>query len=153
MQLKEPYGPRAIQFLERYKAQGWRLKVYSILFGDKGVDDRLVETAKRTALAFLPQPAVTPNHYGVGIISVHQGKSYDFVTAAYWTYDTELRHQTYMRPSSSSSALEPLTGELSLDVWDLRLLAFERDAWVKMVLRTGRLDLEAYLSATLTETG
>lgn len=151
MQLKQVYQPRRIQFLELFEAQDWQLKVYSILYGDKTVDQTLIEAAKETALAFLPQPAATPNYYGVGFISVHQGKSYDFVTVAYWTYDTELRHQTYMRPSSSSSVLEPLTGELSLDVWDLRLLAFERNAWVEAILQVDNPQLDAYLEKRLVE--
>ena len=151
MQLREPYQARNIRFLELHEAQNWRLKVYSILYGDKATDSDLIVAAKDTALTFLPQPAITPNYYGVGFISVHQGKSYDFVTVAYWTYDTELHHQTYMRPSSSSSALEPLKGELSLDVWDLRLLAFERSAWVETILQAEPPGLDAYLAKRLDE--
>lgn len=152
MQLKEPYTPRSIHALEPFCAEGWQLKRYSILYGNKHTDTALMAAAKETALKVLPRPAVTQNHYGVGFISVHQGKSYDFVTVAYWTYDTELRHQTYMRPSSASSALEPVTDELSTDVWDLRVLAFERDAWVKTILQAQAPDLSAYLQQQLNET-
>ena len=57
-----------------------------------------------------------------------------------------------MRPSSGSFLLEPVSGsELSADVWDLRLLAFERDAWVETVLRAEHADLEAYLARSLEE--
>ena len=151
MQLKEPYQPRHIRFLEQLETP-WRLKIYSILHQSKTLNPDLVEAAKQTALSFLPQPAVTPNHYGVGFVSVHQGKSYDFVTVGYWTYDTELRHQTYLRASSSSLELEPLTSnDLSLDVWDLRLLAFERDAWVAEVLRAQTPSLDGYLAQRLEE--
>jgi len=152
MQLKEPYNPRSITALEPFSSKGWQLKLYSILYADKQLDADLLSAAKNTALAFLPQPAVTRNHYGAGFITVHQGKSYDFVTVAYWTYDTELHHQTYMRPSSASERLELLTGELSTDVWDLRVLAFERDAWVKTILQASTPDLEAYLNTQLNET-
>lgn len=152
MLLKEPYTPRRITALEPFEGEGWRLKQYSILYGDKQTDDALIKAAQDTALRFLPQPATTRNHYGVGFISVHQGKSYDFVTIAYWTYDTELRHRTYMRPGSGSANLEHLTDELSTDVWDLRVLAFERDAWVETVLQADSLDLESYLARHLSET-
>jgi len=153
MQLKDPYHPRRIHFLEQCDAP-WRLKIYSILHRSKTLNPDLVEAAKATALAFLPQPAVTPNHYGVGFVSVHQGKSYDFVTVGYWTYDTELRHQTYLRASSSSTELEALTSnDLSLDVWDLRLLAFERDAWVAEVLKAETPSLDRYLARRLEGEG
>ena len=152
MNLKEPYQKRSIRFLELFQSQGWQLKIYSILHQDKKLNPELIDAAKETALAFLPQPAQTPSYYGLGFISVHQGKSYDFVTVAYWTYDTELRHQTYMRPSSASVELEALTAnELSTDVWDLRVLAFERDAWVKTILNAGKPDSAAYLALQLSE--
>lgn len=146
----EPYQTRQIQFLGIYNQQGWQLKVYSILHPDKTLSSELVEVAKTTALEFLPDQN-EPGHYGVGFISVHQGKSYDFVTVGYWNYSTELRHQTYMRPSSAELSLEALTAsELSSDVWDIRLLAFERDAWVE-VLKSSSPKIEDYLMKQLIE--
>lgn len=152
MHFKEPYRPRRIAFLELFEAESWRLKVYSIRYGDKDLEPALVDAAKTAALRFLPRPAVTPDHYSLGFVSVHQGKSYDFVTVAYWCYDTELRQQTYARPSSLSTELTSLSGgELSLDVWDLRVLAYERDAWLKTVLLPVSPDAEAYLLHRLAE--
>jgi hypothetical protein len=148
MQL-EPYQPRTIQFVNLFEAQGWKLKVYSVLHPDKTLNPQLMETAKQTALDFLPGHS-EPGHYGAGFISVHQGKSYDFVTVGYWTYSTELRHQSYMRASSGSSELETITTELSSDVWDIRLLAFERDAWVSKVLKSAKV--ADYLAERLNET-
>jgi hypothetical protein len=145
----EPYVPRTIRFVDLYEAQGWKLKLYSILHPDKTSSPHLLEAAKQTALDFLPDTD-EPGNYGVGFISVHQGKSYDFVTVGYWTYSTELRHQSYMRASSGSSELETITTELSSDVWDIRLLAFERDAWLSKVLKSAKV--EDYLAERLNET-
>jgi hypothetical protein len=150
MQL-EPYLPRTIQCTDLYHAQGWKLKVYSILHPDKTLNDQLTETAKQTALDFLPD-STEPGHYGVGFISVHQGKSYDFVTVGYWTYSTELRHQSYMKASSATATLTAISTELSSDVWDLRLLAFERDAWVSEVLMANASSVDTYLNKQLSET-
>jgi hypothetical protein len=150
MQL-ETYQSRQIKFLNLFEAQGWKLKVYSILHPDKTLSTELIEAAKQTALEFLPS-SNEPGHYGVGLISVHQGKSYDFVTVGYWNYSTELRHQTYMRPSSADVTLEVLTAsELSSDVWDIHLLGFENDAWVE-VLKSNHPAIENYLSKQLTAT-
>ncbi len=147
-----PYRPRRIRFVRLEEAKGWRLKVYNILHHSKEPSEALLAAASDTALAFLPQPAAGPDRYGVGFLVVHQGSSYDFLTVAYWTYQTELRSQTYMRPSSGSYLLEPVSGsELSADVWDLRLLAFERDAWVDAALRPEHADLDGYLARTLEE--
>jgi hypothetical protein len=150
--MRSTYQPRSIRFVELYEALGWRLKIYSILHSERILSQELLSTAKEMALAFFPQPAVTKNHYGVGFLSAHQGSSYDFVTTAYWSYETELRFQTYMRPSSDSFQLEALTAsELSNDVWDLKLMAFEREAWVESVLQSKKPDLEAYLEKRLSE--
>lgn len=150
--MEVPYRPRLIRFAGLEEARGWRLKLYSILHHSKEFSEALLAAARDTALTSLPQPATSPDRYGVGFIAVHQGSSYDFVTVAHWAYETELRSQTYMRPSSGSFALEPVSSsELSADVWDLRLLAFERDAWVETVLRPEHGDLDTYLSRTLEE--
>lgn len=154
MELREPYQPRLIEFVELATVEGWRLKVYNIRHRDKKASHTLFKAAKTEAAKILPQPVASQRHHGVGFLSVHQGKSYDFVTVAWWAYETELYQQTYLRPSSLSADLEPLSGlELSSDVWDLRLLAFERDAWLAEVLtRPGSPSLEAYLAQRLTET-
>lgn len=153
MNLKEPYQSRSIRCLELFEAKDWRIKIYSILHQEKTLNQELIDEAKETALSFLPQPAVTASHYGVAFINVHQGKSYDFVTLAYWAFESELIHQSYMRASSSSERLEPLiASELSSDVWDIRLLSFERDAWLHNVLRSPKPDVEAYLKEQLSET-
>ena len=149
-----PYQPRTITPLEFFEAKGWRFKIYSILYKDKPLDFALIEAAKETALDFVPQPATTPKHYGVGFVSIHQGQSYDFVTVGYWAFESELKHQTYMRPSSSSAKLETLTAnELSMDVWDIKVLAFERDAWLKTVLQASKANLDNYLAEQLNFKG
>lgn len=146
------YHARRIAFDGLEEAEGWRLKVYSVLHHERERQPELMRAAAETALAWLPQPAVTPERYGVGVLSVHRGASYDFVTVSYWCYQTELRSHAFMRPSSGSFLLEPVAAsELSWDVWDLRLLAFEGDAWVAEFLRPGRDDLGPYLSRRLTE--
>ncbi len=146
------YRPRRIRFVELVRARGWSLKLYNILHESKEPSAGLFEAARDTALAALPQPATDAGRYGVALVSVHQGSSYDFVNVAYWCYETELRSHGYMRPSSGSYLLEPVGGaELSADVWDLRLMAFERDAWVETVLRPANADLEAYLERRLEE--
>lgn len=148
--LKAAYAPRRIRYLGRCELDGWQLKLYAILHARRSLEGALIEAAKQAAREFLPQPARSDSHYGVGFISAHAGQSYDFVMVGYWAYDTELRYQSYMRPSSGSYALAPVTaGELSSDVWDLALLAFERDAWVKWVLKAETPDLEGYLTAAL----
>lgn len=143
------YRPRQIRFHALVERSGWRVKVYHLLHGDKEKDEPLRQAAIDEAFGWLPGHDDGSHHYGVGFVGIHQGASFDFVLAAYWAYETELRFQTWMRPTTQSYRLEPVRGsELSVDVWDLALLAFERGAWVERVLRPDAADLEAYLAAT-----
>jgi hypothetical protein len=157
------YAPRSIVPLPVRDVGGWRLKVTQVLAPGRTAESALVDASAAAAERFLPTPALTPLHYGVGILIVHQGTRYDFVLVGYWTHETELRYETYMRASSDSTRLEALAGgDLATDVWDLRVLAFERDAWLEHVLRAperpGDRDrpwedrLAAYLGARLEAT-
>ena len=145
------YAERHIRFHAVVERDAWRLKAYHLLHGQKQPDGALMGAALDEAFAWLPGPDDGPVHYGVGFVGVHQGASFDFVLVAYWAYETELRFQTWMRPTSQSYRLEPVrAGELSADVWDLALLAHERRAWVERVLRPAGGDLEAYLEDSIT---
>ncbi len=157
------YVPRRLVPLALREVGGWRLKVTQVLAPGRAADAELVEAAVAAAGEVLPTPAVTPLHHGVGIVIVHQGTRYDFVLVGYWTHETELRYETFMRASTESTRLEGLTaGELATDVWDLRVLAFERDAWLEHVLRPSarggdaaddwETRLRAYLGARLEAT-
>lgn len=149
----EPYVPRHIRFLELWREGGWALKLYGILYPGKTLSPEMLGACKATLAAHLPQPAVTLERYGVGFLSLHRGKSYDFVSLDWWAYETELHQQSFIRPSGQLGVLEPLSGtELSSDVWDLRLLAFEREAWLEEVLkRPDEGCLGRYLARRLSE--
>jgi hypothetical protein len=153
IELREPYRPRPIRFLEEWRDAGWRLKVYGIAYRGDRPRAALVETAKRLARERLPQPAVSESHYGVGFLGVHDGHGANFVFVDWWADENELHHHVY---TSASDELENLsyttpTG-LSACVWDLRVQAFERDAWLEEVLRNvSGAGVEGYMARRLNE--
>jgi len=117
---------------------GWRLKVTQVLARGRQPEPELVDAALVAAAEFLPARDEIPVQYRINVVLIHQGSRYDFVLVGYWTYETEFRYGTSMRASSDSTRLVPLSsGELATDVWDLRVLAAERDAWLEHVLRPG----------------
>lgn len=144
------YHPRSVRSTGLHEAAGWRLKRYAILHRDREVDPELDAAALAAAAERLPPSGEGPEHYGVGFVAVHRGASWDYVTIGFWAYQSELRLTGLMRASSDRVRLEPVAGnELSSDVWDLALLAHEREAWVRHALLPGRADLDAYLADTL----
>ena len=153
IELREPYRPRAIRFLEEWRDANWRLKVYGIAYRDERPRTELIETAKRLARERLPQPAVNESRYGVGFLGVHDGRGANFIFVDWWADENELHHHVY---SSASDELENLhditpTG-LSACVWDLRVQAFEREAWLEEVLQNRNgAGVEGYMARRLNE--
>jgi hypothetical protein len=155
------YEPRRIASLGVRDVDGWRLKVTRVLAPGREPDEALLASALAVAAGVLPAPPEAPEHYGVGVLLVHEGSRYDFVLVGHWVFESELRYQTFMRASSDSARLEALTaGELATDVWDLHVLASERAAWLETVLQPAAAAAEgvseerraAYLGRALDET-
>jgi hypothetical protein len=153
IQLREPYRPRPIRFLEEWRDAGWRLKVYGIAYRGERPRAELIETAKRIARERLPQPAVSESRYGIGFVGVHDGRTANFIFVDWWADENELHHHVY---SSATDELENLsyvtpTG-LSVCVWDLRVQSFEREAWLEEVLQnTHGASVEGYMAHCLNE--
>jgi hypothetical protein len=153
IELREPYERRPIRFLEEWRCEGWRLKVYGIAYRREGPRAELIEAAKRLAREKLPRPADGEGRYGVGFLGVHDGRGADFVFVSWWADENELHHHVWAGPSGEPQGLKYMdeTGPVAC-VWDLRVVGFERDAWVAEVLanRAGP-DVEGYMKRRLNE--
>ena len=148
-----PYTKRPIRFLEIWQRGGWRLKVYGIAYGRPMPRPELVEAAKAVAqqrLSSVPEPS---RHYCVGFLGVHDGRTANFVFVDWWAEENELHHHVYVSPTDEPSRFTYATPTgLTACVWDLRVMAFERQAWLDTVLtRADGPELEAYLRFTLNE--
>jgi hypothetical protein len=150
--IKEPYKPRPIRFLELWEVSGWRLKVYGIAYQGQRPRPELVAAAKRIAQRRLSQVAAD-NHYGVGFLGIHDGETANFVFVDWWADENELHHHVYVSPVDHPDKLEYMTPTgLVACVWDLRVMSFERQAWLDTVLKNPRgPDLDAYLERQLDE--
>lgn len=152
MRLQEPYKTRPIRFIELWQEAAWKLKVYGIAYQRPLPRPELIEAAKRVARPYF-LPANGHTHYGVGFLGVHDGRGANFVFVDYWADENELHHHVYVSPSDKPELLEYVTPTgLVACVWDLRVMWFEREAWVETVLAnpTGP-DIEKYLSCQLNE--
>ena len=113
----------------------------------------LISAAKRVAADRLPQPAGGQGRYGVGFVGVHEGRGANFVFVDWWADENELHHHVYISASDDAEGLEHATPSgLIACVWDLRVIGFERDCWVDMILANPKgPDLEGYLARRLNE--
>jgi hypothetical protein len=153
IELREPYRPRPVRFLEEWRDAGWRLKVYGIAYSGERPRAALVETAKRLARERLPQPAISESRYGVGFLGVHDGRGANFIFIDWWADENELHHHVYCSATDELESLTYVTPTgLSACVWDLRVQSFERDAWLAEVLRNlGGANVEGYMARRLNE--
>ena len=151
--ITQPYEPRPIRFLELWQPDGWRMKVYGIASGRSQPRGELAGAAKQVARHVLATFATSTNHYSVGFLGIHDGRTANFVFVDWWADENELHHHVYISPTDEPTQLSDGKGAgPAACVWDLRVMAFERDAWLDTILQNARgPDLEAYLARHLNE--
>ena len=148
--LQAPYDLRPSRSLDTWELSGWTLKVYGISASGPRPSDALVVIARDLARRTLPQPALAEHRYGVGFVGIHEGRGANFVFVDWWENDNEIHHVNYFALEGETSYTEARGGILC--VWDLRVLEFERAAWIGTVLKNpAGPDLDAYLARRLNE--
>lgn len=142
-----------MRFLEQWNLGDWRVKLYGISETNDVPDEACRAEARALAEATLPKPALTATRYGVAFVTVHQAQMFNQIIVDWWERENELRHRVFKANPETPYQFEEITatGE-AFCVWELRVLAFERAAWLQHVLRADHLgDLEGYLNAVLNE--
>lgn len=147
----EPYKTRPIRFLGLWRFGNWRMKAYGIAYDSQAPSDELIHAARSCVEKRIYESAANTDHYEVGFIGIHQGKTGNFVFVDWWANENELYHHVYISTGEQPQALQYVTPSgLTACTWDLKLIGFERDAWVKTILmRHPTPDLEAYIAQTL----
>ena len=154
-EIRERYQPRPIEFRGLRRLGDWRLKVYSVIYRPPGASDaaaaldaalydRAIESFVGPAL---PTPAVTRERAGAGFVICHQGRGWHYLVLCWWDRENELPMRIWVRPRDGSADWRPARGDESICVWDLQLIAAEREAYVRLVLDRSPPDLEAYCAA------
>jgi hypothetical protein len=146
------YAPRPIRPLGVWQAHGWRLKEYAIAATPREPSRALLDAAREHARATLPRPAVAADRYGVGYVGIHECDGTDYAFFGWWARGNELYHHLLSCPSGRPGELASLTRAdtgLVGCVWELEVVRFERNAWVRYGMRGGTPDVEGYLAARL----
>jgi hypothetical protein len=123
----------------------WRMKLYGIAWHRELPRPELLEAARRVTTETLAKE--TANNYKVGFVGAHDGRNACFVFDDFWGNENELFHRVFLSRGNDPQALTARKiSDSSVCVWDLRLQSFEREAWIKHVLKKPDApDFDSYL--------
>jgi hypothetical protein len=123
----------------------WRIKLYSVVYGDGPVEWNRFAKGIEMASAALPARALAPGRPGAGFLIAHQGKTACYTVLAWWDRENELPLRVFVNPNGQGDVWRQNAGDESVCVWDLEVIWAEREAYVRTVLSPGAADVEAYL--------
>ena len=149
-----PYHQRRISFLEEWRNGDWVFKIYGLTPIDEqghaaAITADLIDAAKAVAVRSMSESPRAADAQRVGYIIVHQGGGPNWITITWWRGWFVLYHELHeAKAAAPLDFVQPREGSVAC-VWELRIIEFERTAWVDHALRGEGIG--AYLSARLNE--
>ncbi|ASR56056.1 hypothetical protein ACT17Q_16115 [Cellulomonas sp. CW35] len=150
------YAPRHVRALPPVQAQGRTLKAYAMVAREQDRDRTpSAQWLREQASAAFGDPPGEGDHPW-GFLIWHAGLQRDYLLVSQWFDADMLKHRVrgVHVDDEGRTTLAPLDEQdLVACVWELEVVAFERDAWVTNVLAAGRLDDEtaaAYVGTTFS---
>lgn len=140
------YHPRPLTFLGVENVAGYRLKVYAISDADVPFGRARFAGGWTQAAEALPQPAEAAGRPGVGFAVLHQAQGDDYLILSWWDRENELPTRVFL---GGAAGWRGARGGESFCVWDLRVMWWEREAYVGSVLAGRAGGIEAYLAAVV----
>ncbi|ABC83191.1 hypothetical protein [Anaeromyxobacter dehalogenans] len=138
-----PPTPPVTRYRGLVEHLGFRLKRYASVDAGSAFAEERFRSGRGLALSALPEPAVQHDRPGVGLVLEHQLPELDRVTVAWWDRERELPLRVIV---GDDAGWRPAREGESLCVWDLAIVAAERDAYVETVLTPGGGGIDAYLA-------
>lgn len=133
----QPYVARPIRFIGVAEPHGYRIKRYAIQYGGGPFREAVFAEGLRLACESLPRPAITDQRIGMGFAITHQGNGVDYVVLAWWDNENELPLRVFVRSQKDDAEWRPARDGESVCVWDLEVIWFERQAYVRTILGGG----------------
>ena len=147
----DPYVSRPIEFIDQVNPEGWRVKVYGISAQSLPLQKEIVSEGMKNVLPHLPQPALTEQRYGVGFLIIHHGTMRNWYLLDWWEKEDIIHHKLFSSPLDSPGSISAESDRsLIACVHELRIIAFESEAWIKTVLsQDDKPGFDSYLNLRL----
>ena len=139
------YHDRPIQHVDNWTIESNEnprfLKVYSIVRSeDVTCDPSVVQTCQDIVTSIK-----LPSECRYGFATIHVGVEAIWLLVDVWADDI-LHHFLFAASLDSPTKFEPIRDSTMACVWELSVLNFERDAWVRHVMMPERPEYLAYLN-------
>ena len=148
------YKSRPIRFIELYQQDDWIIKSYSICKDQEVVDKSLLELAKSNLKKWLKNAKNYPlKTYKIATLILHQCKEGCFAIINWWIDENMLQTHVYLLDKEEPRVCKEYSHKgIFTCVWELEVLWFERNNWVKYVLQNAsKPDYESYLKQQLNK--
>lgn len=124
-----PYAPR------RHRSLGlWEGAKAYLIEAERLASADLITAAQQHCARHLPQAMAATQHHGAAFAVLHAGADANWLLLDWWT-DGDILSQTLWRADRDETRFLPVPGPALACVWELTVLAHERDAWVRHMLR------------------
>jgi hypothetical protein len=138
---------RAVRFLTLVTVPSCIIKVYDIAIDVDRGPVRLGHSTIQLLTQCLSATATSDRGYGVAFLTLQDDSAGRLTSLRWWVGQHELRHRAFIAPFHMPDQVFPCgTDAYFANVWDLAVIAFERDAWIRCVRRgNGLPDTRGYL--------
>lgn len=143
-----PLEDRPIRSLGVEEHRGWKLKRYVITLPDETIAGTVLPTVRRV----LQTIEAAPSDDAAGFFIVHQGREALWLLVALWNGD--ILHQTTYRSALGGTPEFAMVaaGGPTMCVWELPVVAYERDVFVAHMLQSRPPQLDRYLADVMPGT-
>ncbi|ASU84315.1 hypothetical protein CDO52_17285 [Nocardiopsis gilva YIM 90087] len=138
--LAADYAPRDVRPLGVWDLDGSLLKVYAICVPGQQVDTPLLDRGRELA-ALRTRADMAVGALGLGTVILHRGGDGDYVIVLNWTEGFMSRTGIFTGPLGRPEELRPGPAGLSPCLWELAVIAHERDALHRDVVMSDDLDV------------
>lgn len=145
------YHPRPVQSLSPILIDDYRMKRYELSVAEPAVDKTFSDDNWRAFLAgCLPRNGDAREHR-VGFAILHYAQDGNYLLVSRWYGGNMLKHEAFtLTQAANGWSLDPLLeSRIVACVWELEVMSFERDAWVRtaMAQHGSAPSLELYLDS------
>jgi hypothetical protein len=112
----------------------WRIKVYALVRPGRTPRPELHAAALEIPAKCLPVGGNAATRFGAAFLSIRDDPDGSMVSLRWWVGLHELRQRAFLTlPSTITPMYDCAPSGYLADIWDIPLISFERDAWVRCV--------------------